>query len=72
MREPSLSHLFRWPRTPIAERPGGRLLDVGCGWGSMAIHAATHHDVSVVGITISEDQAALAKTEAGGQTQKDG
>jgi cyclopropane-fatty-acyl-phospholipid synthase len=40
---------------------GGRLLDVGCGWGSMAIHAASHFDVSVVGITISEAQAALAR-----------
>ena len=45
----------------LSERPGGRLLDVGCGWGSMAIHAATHYDVSVVGITISEEQAALAR-----------
>ena len=34
-----------------------RLLDVGCGWGSMAIHAATHHDVDVVGVTISKEQA---------------
>jgi cyclopropane-fatty-acyl-phospholipid synthase len=40
---------------------GGRLLDVGCGWGSMAIHAATHYDVSVVGITISEAQATAAR-----------
>ncbi|MET0458561.1 MAG: cyclopropane-fatty-acyl-phospholipid synthase family protein, partial [Ilumatobacteraceae bacterium] len=45
----------------LDDHPGGRLLDVGCGWGSMAIHAATHHDVSVVGITISEAQAALAR-----------
>ena len=45
----------------LDDRPGGRLLDVGCGWGSMAIHAATHHDVSVVGITISEAQAELAR-----------
>jgi cyclopropane-fatty-acyl-phospholipid synthase len=45
----------------LADRPGGRMLDVGCGWGSMAIHAATHHDVSVVGITISEAQAELAR-----------
>jgi cyclopropane-fatty-acyl-phospholipid synthase len=37
------------------------LLDVGCGWGSMAIHAATNFAVSVVGITISEAQAALAR-----------
>jgi len=38
-----------------------RLLDVGCGWGSMAIHAATHHDVDVVGITISTEQADFAR-----------
>jgi cyclopropane-fatty-acyl-phospholipid synthase len=40
---------------------GGRLLDVGCGWGSMAIHAASHYDVSVVGITISENQVAAGR-----------
>jgi cyclopropane-fatty-acyl-phospholipid synthase len=48
--------------------PGQRVLDVGCGWGSFAIHAATHHGVSVVGITLSEPQARLARarvTEAG-------
>ena len=38
-----------------------RLLDVGCGWGSMAIHAAMHHDVDVVGVTISDEQAAEAR-----------
>ena len=50
----------------VGARP--RLLDVGCGWGSMAIHAATHHDVDVVGVTISEQQAELARrrvTDAG-------
>jgi cyclopropane-fatty-acyl-phospholipid synthase len=45
----------------LHERPGARLLDVGCGWGSMAIHAATHHDARVVGITISPSQAELAR-----------
>ncbi len=40
---------------------GGRLLDVGCGWGSMAIHAASHYDVSVVGVTISDSQVAAAR-----------
>jgi cyclopropane-fatty-acyl-phospholipid synthase len=39
-----------------------RLLDVGCGWGSMAIHAAMHHGARVVGITISEAQAEVART----------
>jgi cyclopropane-fatty-acyl-phospholipid synthase len=38
-----------------------RLLDVGCGWGSMAIHAAEHHGASVVGVTISRAQAELAR-----------
>jgi cyclopropane-fatty-acyl-phospholipid synthase len=41
--------------------PGRRLLDVGCGWGSMAIHAAREHGVSVVGITLSHEQAAYAR-----------
>ncbi|OAH14167.1 SAM-dependent methyltransferase [Streptomyces jeddahensis] len=42
-------------------QPGQRLLDVGCGWGSMAIHAAREHGVSVVGITLSGEQAAYAR-----------
>ena len=40
---------------------GERLLDVGCGWGSLIIHAATHHGVRAVGITLSEPQAKLAR-----------
>src|SRR5919204_2161246 len=42
-------------------QPGQRLLDVGCGWGSMAIHAAREHGVSVVGVTLSAEQAAYAR-----------
>jgi len=45
----------------LAEGPGRRLLDVGCGWGSMAIHAARNYDANVVGITISEQQLAAAR-----------
>jgi len=37
-------------------QPGMRLLDVGCGWGGMVIHAASRHDVEAVGVTISEAQ----------------
>jgi cyclopropane-fatty-acyl-phospholipid synthase len=40
---------------------GERVLDVGCGWGSFAIHAARHHAVGVLGITLSEPQARLAR-----------
>jgi cyclopropane-fatty-acyl-phospholipid synthase len=49
-------------------KPGQRVLDLGCGWGSFAIHAAARHGVSVVGITLSEPQAELARarvSEAG-------
>jgi cyclopropane-fatty-acyl-phospholipid synthase len=41
--------------------PGMRLLDVGCGWGSMAIHAAQRYGATVVGITLSEEQARMAR-----------
>jgi cyclopropane-fatty-acyl-phospholipid synthase len=44
----------------LAEEPNLRLLDVGCGWGSLAIHAAKTYGVRVVGITISQEQATLA------------
>jgi cyclopropane-fatty-acyl-phospholipid synthase len=37
--------------------PGQRLLDIGCGWGGLAIHAARHFGVEVVGITVSTQQA---------------
>jgi cyclopropane-fatty-acyl-phospholipid synthase len=45
----------------LHERPGARLLDVGCGWGSMAIHAAECHGAEVVGVTVSREQAELAR-----------
>jgi len=45
-------------------REGERVLDVGCGWGSFAIHAATRHGARVVGVTMSEPQAALARERA--------
>ena len=52
----------------VHERHGTRLLDVGCGWGSMAMHAATVHGAEVVGVTVSREQFELARrrvTEAG-------
>jgi cyclopropane-fatty-acyl-phospholipid synthase len=44
--------------------PGMTMLDIGCGWGSLAIHAARDHGASVVGITLSEPQAGLARERA--------
>lgn len=42
-------------------RPGERLLDVGCGWGALVMHAAAEYGVEAVGITLSEEQARLAR-----------
>ncbi|AXG79749.1 SAM-dependent methyltransferase [Streptomyces paludis] len=42
-------------------KEGDRLLDVGCGWGSMAMHAAREYGARVTGITLSREQAAFAR-----------
>ena len=47
--------------TKLALTEGERVLDVGCGWGSFAIHAATHYGVSVLGVTLSEEQVKLGR-----------
>jgi cyclopropane-fatty-acyl-phospholipid synthase len=44
--------------------PGDRVLDVGCGWGSFALQAAREHGAHVLGITLSEPQAELARERA--------
>lgn len=45
----------------LALRPGMRVLDVGCGWGSFLLHAARHHGVRGLGITLSPEQARAAQ-----------
>lgn len=47
----------------LALRPGMRLLDVGCGWGSMVMHAAAEHGVRALGVTLSRNQAEWAQRE---------
>ncbi len=41
-------------------KPGDRLLDIGCGWGGLIMHAAEHFGVEALGITLSQPQADLA------------
>jgi len=50
--------------TKLALAAGDRVLDIGCGWGSFATHAASRHGVEVVGITLSEPQAKVARERA--------
>ena len=45
-------------------RPGHRVLDIGCGWGSLAIHLAEYHGVSVTGVTLSTEQLRVARESA--------
>lgn len=47
-----------------------RMLDIGCGWGSLAMHAAREHGATVIGVTISHEQATRARqrTEEAGLT----
>lgn len=50
----------------IGLKAGDRVLDIGCGWGSFAIYAAQKYGAKVVGVTVSREQAALARERAAG------
>ena len=50
--------------TKLELSEGQRMLDIGCGWGSLGIHAAREHGARVVGITLSPPQAELATRRA--------
>jgi cyclopropane-fatty-acyl-phospholipid synthase len=55
-----LEHICRKLRL----RPGERLLDIGCGWGGLALYAAERYGVEVTGITLSEEQLQEARERA--------
>ncbi len=42
-------------------QPGERFLDIGCGWGALLLHAASHYGVRATGVTLSTQQAELAR-----------
>ncbi|MBK1735395.1 SAM-dependent methyltransferase [Halorhodospira abdelmalekii] len=48
-------------RRKLLLRPGDQVLDIGCGWGSLAIHLARHADVEVTGLTLSREQQRAAQ-----------
>ena len=59
-QEAKLAHIA----AKLALAPGQEVLDIGCGWGGMAIYLARTMDLSVTGITLSEEQLGLARTRA--------
>jgi cyclopropane-fatty-acyl-phospholipid synthase len=63
-QEQKLEHICRKLRL----KPGERVLDIGCGWGALAMYAAAQYGVDVLGVTLSEPQARLAgeRVEAAG------
>ena len=56
----------------VGLKPGDRVLEIGCGWGGFAEFAASHYDVHITGITISQEQYdyAVARIEKAGLSDK--
>ena len=59
-QEAKLAHIA----AKLALEDGQSVLDIGCGWGGMSIYLARHYDIKVTGITLSEEQLALAVERA--------
>jgi cyclopropane-fatty-acyl-phospholipid synthase len=55
-QEAKLDHICR----KLMLEPGDRFLDIGCGWGALVMHAAERYGVRALGVTLSENQHALA------------
>jgi cyclopropane-fatty-acyl-phospholipid synthase len=55
--EQAQEHKYDLVCRKLGLRPGMRLLDVGCGWGGMVLHAAKHYGVRALGVTLSAKQA---------------
>jgi cyclopropane-fatty-acyl-phospholipid synthase len=56
-QEQKFEHICR----KLMLRPGERFLDIGCGWGGLILHAARHHGVRALGVTLSHNQYDLAR-----------
>jgi len=62
--EEAQRHKMEYICRKLRLQPGERLLDIGCGWGGLARYAAQHYGVRVLGVTLSEQQAAYAQEQS--------
>ena len=71
--EEAQANKFELVARKLGLKPGMRLLDVGCGWGGMVMHAAREHGVKALGVTLSAEQAVLgAAGHQGGRAERPG
>ncbi len=61
--EEAQAHKYDLVSRKLGLQPGWRLLDVGCGWGGMVMHAAERYGVHALGVTLSKQQATWAQQE---------
>lgn len=64
--EEAQEHKLRLICEKLELSAGQRLLDLGCGWGGLAVYAAQHYGVSVLGVTVSEQQVEACRSQAQG------
>jgi cyclopropane-fatty-acyl-phospholipid synthase len=55
----------------LALKPGSKLLDMGCGWGSLTVHAASEHQAQVTAVTLSSEQGGYVKQRVRGLGLRD-
>lgn len=62
--EDAQQNKLRLIASKLALKPGQKVLDIGCGWGDMALYLARMENVDVTGVTLSKEQCALANEKA--------
>lgn len=62
--EEAQQNKLRLIASKLALKPGQKVLDIGCGWGDMALYLARMENVDVTGVTLSKEQCALANEKA--------
>ena len=65
-RSPRALRRLLWRPGELGLQPGSRLLDMGCGWGSLTVHAARDHRAQVTAVTLSAEQGGYVRQRVRG------